>query len=85
MSEPVKRGRGRPKLPDPKHRINFRLTQPVISAIDELKQQGQYSSNDAVVEHTIMHASTCKDFMPGEPGLAWTKEGEVESVDMSEL
>lgn len=51
----------------------------------KLKEEGEYSSQDAVIEHTIMHASTCEGFTPGEPGLAWTKEGAVETVDMSEL
>lgn len=81
----VKRGRGRPRLPETKQRVNFRMRQPVIDTVMELKERGRYSSQDAVIEHTIMHASTCEGFTPGEPGLAWTKEGEVESVDMSEL
>lgn len=81
----VKRGRGRPRLPETKQRVNFRMKQAVIDTVAELKSRGKYSSQDAVIEHTIMHASTCEGFTPGEPGLAWTKEGEVESVDMSEL
>lgn len=61
------------------------MKQEVIDAVGDLMNRGRYSSQDAVIEHTILHAVTCDSFTPGEPGLAWTKEGEVESVDMSEL
>lgn len=86
MSEQaVKRGRGRPRLPETKQRVNFRMKQKVINTVAELKARGKYSSQDAVIEHTIMHAAKCEEFTPGEPGLAWSKTGEVETVDMSEL
>jgi hypothetical protein len=85
MTQPEKRGRGRPKLPDPKQRMNFRMKSITIQTVKKLKKEGNYPSQDAVIEHTILHAKDCENFKPGEAGLVFGEGGEVEKVDLSEL
>ena len=86
MTKPVKRGRGRPRSPEPKKAVNYRFREVVTKTIHKFKREGKYSSLDAVVEHAILHASECEKFVPGEPGgIVFGKEGTVEHIDLSGL
>lgn len=85
MAKEKKRGRGRPRSPEPKKAVNYRFREVVTKEIHKLKKAGKYSSLDAVVEDAILHVRDCDRFVPGAGGLVFTKEGEVEAIDLSEL
>lgn len=57
-----KRGRGRPALKTPKFRKNFRLPAAALEIIEEVRVQGGYTSQDAVIEDILNHAMTCQYF-----------------------
>lgn len=63
----------------------FRLRPIVIDAVVQMQKEGGYDSQDAVVEHTVMHAQTCEGFKVGENDLAWGPEATAEKVDLSDL
>ena len=83
-NKPAKRPKGRPRGPE-KVQVNFRMKEVVIDTVQDFKKKGKYSSQDAVIEHTILHAKECEKFQPGEGGEVWTKDGEVEQIDFSDL
>jgi hypothetical protein len=79
-----KKKRGRPKLLN-KTPKQFRIRPEVIDTVMEFKKQGKYASQDAVIEHAILHAKECDRFVPGGSDLAFTKDGEVEVLDLGGL
>lgn len=78
--------KGRVKGPA-KRPQQFRMRFEIIDIVKKIRALGGkvYKSNDAAIEHCVMHADTCPEFKPGEMNLVWSKDGKPQEPDLEGL
>jgi len=75
---------GRPRG-DLRQAQTFRIRPHVLERLLAINQGGGYRTRDGAIEHVILHADKCEDFIPGESHLAVAESNAAEKVDLSGL